>query len=185
VPGGVSLFTPCNLTRRGFDGIGDRLGRNCPICAPGAVVCRLGRTSTRLKFQFCLLHSILLTTAGNCGELNLQHSYFTLSGNISPNLMRNLVYHSRNGFCGRYDFLSFLFIATCNDLATCQISHLLTAPYFEAFSGSLRVFRIGILAAKPLRPYPQLSQISEAVFVFTCYQVFLPTLYPQPVFPRR
>ena len=99
--------------------------------------------------------------------------------------MRNLVYHSRYDFWLRYDFVSFLFIATCNDLATCQISHLLTARYFGAFSGSLRVFRIGILAAKPLRPYPQLSQISEAVFVFTCYQVFLPTLYTQPVFPRR
>ena len=157
---------PCNLSRQSGPGIGDRRG-------PGAFVCRLRRTSTRSKFQFCSLHSNLLTTAGNCGELNLQRSYFTLSGNISPNLMRNLVYHSRYDFCGHYG------------LASCQISHRLTAPYFGAFSGSLRVFRIGILAAKPLRAYPQLSQISEAVFVFACYQVFLPTLYTQPVFPRR
>ena len=140
----------------------------------------------RRKFEFRRhWRFLVLTTAGDCGELNLQHSYFTLSGNISPNLMRNLVYHFRYGFCGRYDFLSFSVIATRKDSATCQISYLVTAPYFGAFSGSLRVFRIGILAAKPLRPYPQLSQISEAVFVFTCYQVFLPTLYTQPVFPRR
>jgi hypothetical protein len=32
-----------------------------------------------------------------------------------------------------------------------------------------------LLAAKPLRAYPQLSQISEIMFVFTRYQVFLPT----------
>jgi hypothetical protein len=42
-----------------------------------------------------------------------------------------------------------------------------------------------LLVAKPLRAYPQLSQISEVVFVCTRYQVFLPTFYTQPVLPRR
>jgi hypothetical protein len=38
-----------------------------------------------------------------------------------------------------------------------------------------------LLAAEALGAYPQLSQISEAVFVCTRYQVFLPTFYAQPV----
>ena len=41
------------------------------------------------------------------------------------------------------------------------------------------------LAIKALRAYPQLSQISEVVFVCTRHQVFLPTFYTQPVLPRR
>ena len=33
--------------------------------------------------------------------------------------------------------------------------------------------------------YPQVSQISEVIFVCTRYQVFLPTSYTQPVLSRR
>jgi hypothetical protein len=40
-----------------------------------------------------------------------------------------------------------------------------------------------LLAAKPLRAYPQLSQISKVVFVCTRYPVFLPTFYTQLVLP--
>ena len=42
-----------------------------------------------------------------------------------------------------------------------------------------------LLAAKALGAYPQLSQISEIVFVCTRYQVFLPTFYTQPVLSGR
>jgi hypothetical protein len=41
------------------------------------------------------------------------------------------------------------------------------------------------LAAKPFRAHPQLSQISEVMFVCARYQVFLATVYTQPVLPRR
>jgi len=41
------------------------------------------------------------------------------------------------------------------------------------------------LAAKALRANPQLSQISEVVFVCTRYGVFPPAFYTQPVLPGR
>lgn len=55
-------------------------------------------------------------------------------------------------------------------------------------SGSKLVFpatRYSCLsAAKALRAYPKLSQISEVIFVGTRYQVFLPAFYSQPVLAR-
>ena len=42
-----------------------------------------------------------------------------------------------------------------------------------------------LLVVKPIRAYPQLSQISEVMFVCTRYQVLFSTFYTQPVFSRR
>jgi hypothetical protein len=41
------------------------------------------------------------------------------------------------------------------------------------------------LATKVLGAYPQLSQISEVIFVRTCHGVFVPAFHAQPVFSRR
>ena len=64
----------------------------------------------------------------------------------------------------------------------------INVPYTSSQHGLLPNTRKNLLrlsATKVLRAHPELSQISEVIFVRAGYNVFFPAFYAQPVLSRR